>query len=128
MTFNEPLCLLCIFKTNVLFGVLLTKKHVFINRNFQMKYFELFIYCIYSYPSMSHVFVQSILNKYENLKVYKYCEILCFILKICHNFKSYQNMLTFSSLISYIINYNFYLNNTLHHIYMLKRIHELKTI
>jgi len=84
-----------------------------------MKYFELFIYCIYSYPSMSHVFLQSILNKYENLKVYKYCEILCFILKICHNFKSYQNMLTFSSLISYIINYNFYLNN----IYITSHLH-----
>jgi hypothetical protein len=37
-TLNEPMCL-----TIVLFGVLLQKKHVFIERNFKTKYFE-FIY------------------------------------------------------------------------------------
>jgi hypothetical protein len=30
-----------------------------------------------------------------------------FVLKICHNFKSYQNMLTLSSLIFYVIIYKF---------------------
>jgi len=33
-------------------GSFCQKKHVFIKRNFQMKYFELFIYCIYSCPNM----------------------------------------------------------------------------
>jgi hypothetical protein len=35
-----------------------------------------------------------ILNKYEFLKACKFCQILHFILKIYHNFESYQNMLT----------------------------------
>ncbi len=34
--------------------------------------------------------------------MYRFCQILCFILKNCHNFKSYQNMLTFLVLVSCI--------------------------
>jgi hypothetical protein len=39
-------CLYFAFRTIVLFKVLLPKKHVFIKRNFQMKYFEIF-YLLY---------------------------------------------------------------------------------
>jgi hypothetical protein len=53
-TLNEPMCL-----TIVLFGVLLRKKHVFIERNYRTKY-KLFIYFIYSCPNMSCVFLESI--------------------------------------------------------------------
>jgi hypothetical protein len=54
-----------------------------------MKYFETFFYCIYSFPNMSYVFLQPILNKYEKLKMNRFFQILCFVLKNCHNFKSY---------------------------------------
>jgi hypothetical protein len=60
---------------------------------------------------MSYVLLQSNLEKYKYLKVHKFCQILCFILKICHNSKSYQNMLTLSSLIFYVISYKFSWNN-----------------
>ncbi len=60
---------------------------------------------------MSNISLQSNLNKYEFLKVHRFCQILCLILKTCHNLKSYQNMLTISSLIFYILSYNFTLNN-----------------
>jgi hypothetical protein len=60
---------------------------------------------------MSYVFLESNLEKYKFLKVHNCCQIVCFILKKIHNFKSYENMLTFSSLIFYVISYNFFLNN-----------------
>jgi len=55
---------------------------------------------------MSHIFYKSNLSKYEFLKMYKFYQILCFILKNDHNFKLFHNMLKFSSLISCIKNYN----------------------
>jgi hypothetical protein len=66
---------------------------------------------------MSFVFLQSNLAKYESLKIHIFT--LCFILKICHNFKSYQNVLTLSSLNFYVISYNFSLNN----IYITSHLH-----
>jgi len=68
---------------------------------------------------MSFFFLQSNLEKYKFLKVHRFFQILCFILKICHNFKSYQNMLTFSSLIFYVIGYKFSSNN----IYIASHLH-----
>jgi hypothetical protein len=51
----------------------------------------------------------------------RFCQILCFVLKNCHNFKSYQNMLIFSSLSSYIISYSFSLNKYIaSHLYIIK--------
>jgi hypothetical protein len=55
---------------------------------------------------MSHIFYKSNLSKYEFLKMYKFYQILYFILKNDHNFKLFYNMLKFSSLISCIKNYN----------------------
>jgi hypothetical protein len=77
---------------------------------------------------MSYVFLQSNLEKYKFLKVHKFCQILCFVLKICHNFKSYENMLTLSSFFKNIISYNF-LKKTyiLHHIYFFKPLFFLNT-
>ncbi len=60
---------------------------------------------------MSYVFLQSNLEKYDFLKVHRFCRVLCFVLKFCHNFKSYQNMLTLSSLFFYVISYKLSLNN-----------------
>jgi hypothetical protein len=68
---------------------------------------------------MSYVFLQSNLEKYEFLKVHRVCQILCFVLKICHNFKLDLNMLTISSLIFYVISYKFSLNN----IYIASHLH-----
>jgi len=110
MTFNKPMCLLCISDYYPFWG-LLPKKHVFIKRSFEIKYNETFYLLCLSCPNVSYVFLQLILNIYEFSKMYRFCQILCFILKNCHNFKSYQNMLAFSNLISYIINYNFFKNN-----------------
>jgi hypothetical protein len=70
-------------------------------------------------PQYVNFFLQSNLEKYKFLKVHKFCYILCFILKICHNFKSYQNMLTLSSLIFNIISYKFFFNN----IYIASHLH-----
>jgi hypothetical protein len=43
---------------------------------------------------IDHMFcVKLLLNKYEILKVCKFCQILRFIMKIYHNFELYQNML-----------------------------------
>jgi hypothetical protein len=85
-----------------------------------MKYCEIFFFIIFIVAPIYPFFLQSILNKCEFFKVYTLCQILCFVLKNCHNFKSYQNMLTFSILISYIISCNFiWTTYTLHHIYML---------
>ncbi len=102
-------CVYFAFKTIVLLKFLLQKKHVFIKRNFQMKYFKTF-YCVYSYLNMFFFFykqfwVDIIFWNCTNL------QILHFILKNCHNFKSYQNMLTFSVLVSNIISYKFSSNN-----------------
>jgi hypothetical protein len=71
---------------------------------------------------MSYVFLELILNKYEFFLVYRFRHILCFILKKCHNSKSYQNMLTFSTLIYYIISYNFSFKN----IYIASHLHVVK--
>jgi hypothetical protein len=43
---------------------------------------------------IDHFFTKSLLNKYENFNVYKFCQIFHFKLKIYHNFESYKNMLT----------------------------------
>ncbi len=76
------------------------QKNMFSYRGiFNWNILKLFIYCIYSFSNMSYVCLQSNLNKYGFAKVHRLCQILCFVLKNCHNFKSYQNMLTFSSLI-----------------------------
>ncbi len=70
---------------------------------------------------MSYVCLQSNLNKYDFSKVHRVCQFFCFVLKNCHNFKSCQNMLTFSSLIFYIISYNFSLNNIIaSHLHVVK--------
>jgi hypothetical protein len=100
-------------------GSFFPKIIVFLKRNFERNVLKLFIYYIYSCPIMSYVFLQSNLEKYKFLKVHKFCQILCFILKIYHNFKSYQNMLTLSSLIFYVISYKFFLNN----IYIASHLH-----
>jgi len=71
---------------------------------------------------MSYFFIQSNLEKYEFLKMHNFWQILCLNLKICHNFKSYQNMLTISSLIFDVISYKFYLNN----IYITSHLHVKK--
>jgi hypothetical protein len=112
-------CVYFAFRTIDLFGVLFPKKHIILKRNFQIKCIEFFKYFIYNFHNMSYVFLQSNLEKYEFLKVHKFCKILCFILKICHSFKSYQNMLTLSSFIFYVINYKFSLNN----IYIASHLH-----
>ncbi len=66
---------------------------------FHMKEFlnELFfsmLLKIHSCPNRSQVLCQTLLKKYQFFKVCKFCQILRFILKIYHNFESYQNMLT----------------------------------
>ncbi len=85
---------------------------------FKWNVLNFFIYCIYSCPNVSF-FLQSNLKKYKFLKVHIFCQILCFIFLKFHNFKSYQNMLTFSSLIFYVISYKFFLNN----IYIASHLH-----
>jgi len=58
------------------------------------------------------------------MRIFESAQILCFVLKICHNFKSYQTMLTFSNLIFYIIRYNFSLSN----IYIVSHLHVTKDL
>jgi hypothetical protein len=67
-------------------------------------------------------FLQSILNKYDFLKVYKILLDFVSHFKKLSQFKSYQNMLTFSILVSYIISYNFSSNN----IYIASHLHVIK--
>jgi len=61
---------------------------------FEWIFFQHVIKNTYSCPNRSHVLCQSLLNKYQFFKVCKFCQILHFMLKICHNFESYQNMWT----------------------------------
>jgi hypothetical protein len=56
------------------------------------------------------------------LKRIDFAKLCVFVFKIFHNFKSYQNMLPFSSLIFYIISYNFLFNN----IYIASHLHVIK--
>ncbi len=61
---------------------------------FEWKFLQLFIKN--SCPNISHDFCKSLLNKYENFKMCKFCQILHFILNIYHDF-AYQNILITSS-------------------------------
>jgi hypothetical protein len=64
----------------------------------------------------------SLIIKYGEIEIFESAQILpdfVFFLKICHNFKSYQNMLTLSSFIFYVISYKFSLNN----IYIVSHLH-----
>ncbi len=61
---------------------------------FESNLLQLVIKNTYSCLNKSHVLCQSLLNKFNFLKVYNFCQILHFILQIYHNFESYQNMLT----------------------------------
>jgi hypothetical protein len=70
------------------------------------------------------IFLQSNLEKYNFLKVHKFCQFFYFILKKNHNFNSYQNMLTLSHLIFYIISYKFLKNN----IYIASHLHVEKDL
>ncbi len=97
-------------------------KNMFFSKGFSNEIFWNILYRIYSCPNMSYYFLQSNLETYKFLKMHKFCQILCFILKICHNFKSYQNMLTISGFIFYIISYKFSLNN----IYIASHLHVKK--
>jgi hypothetical protein len=65
------------------------------------------------------LFLQSNLEKYSFLKMNRFCQILCFLLKKNYNFKSYENMLTISSLVFDGISYKFSLNN----IYIASHLH-----
>jgi hypothetical protein len=64
-----------------------------------MKQFLSEIFCnlllkIHIVAPIHHMFlVNHFFNKYEFFKVCKFCWILCFILKIYHNFELYQNTL-----------------------------------
>jgi hypothetical protein len=103
-----PMCLLCIEDYCPFWGPFSQKACFFKKGIFKWIFLKYFIYCIYSCPNMSYVFLQSNLEKYKFLKVHRFCQILCFILKKFHNFKSYENMLKFSSLIVYIISYKIF--------------------
>jgi hypothetical protein len=86
-----------------------------------MKYCNL-LFILFTIAPLCHIFLKSNLSKYEFLKVYKFYQILCFILKNDHNFKLYHNMLKFSNVISCIISYNFSLSN----IYITSHLHVVK--
>jgi hypothetical protein len=66
-----------------------------------------------------YFFLQSNFEKYKFLKVHTFCQILCFVLKICHNFKSYQKMLTLPKFFLNVISYKFLINN----IYIVSHLH-----
>ncbi len=104
-------CVYFAFRTIVIFGVFFSRKYVFLKRNFQMKCFETFYILYLQLPQYVMFFSNQILKKYQFLKMHIFCQILCFVLKFFHNFKSYQNLLTLSSLIFYVITYKFSLNN-----------------
>jgi hypothetical protein len=98
------------------------KKPFFHKEEFSNEILQLVIYFIYSCHSMSHIFWKSNLSRYEFLKVHKFYQILCFILKNEHNFKLYYNILKCSILFFCVINYNFPLNN----IYIASHLHVVK--
>jgi len=103
-----------------------SQKTCFPKEEFSNEMFLNFLHIIFIVAPICLFFLQSNLKKYEFLKVHKFCQILCFILKNFHNFKSYQIMLTLSSLIFYSIRCKFLKTTyTLYHIYMSKRTHEL---
>jgi len=99
-----------------------SQKTYFPKEEFSNEMFWNFLYIVFIVAPICHVFLQSNLEKYKFLKVHKFCQFFCFILKICYNFKSYQNMLTFSSLILYIISYKIFKNN----IYIASHLHVKK--
>jgi hypothetical protein len=69
------------------------KKSFFHKEEFSNEILQLVIYFIYSCHSMSHIFWKSNLSRNENLKVHRFYQILCFILKNECNFKLHHNML-----------------------------------
>jgi hypothetical protein len=109
-------CVYFAFKTIVFFEVFFYQKIGFPKQEISNEMFWNVLYIEFIVTPICHLFLQSNLEKYRFLKVHRFCEILCFIFKICHNFKSYQNMLTLSSLIFCIIRYDFKKTKyTLHH-------------
>jgi hypothetical protein len=59
---------------------------------------------------INHMFcVDHCLNKYEFLKMCRFCQILCFVLKIYYNFESYQNIQITLGFCLLYHNYNFVL-------------------
>jgi hypothetical protein len=79
-------------------------------RIFEWFFLQLVIKHTHSCPNRPHISCYSLLNNYEFFKVCKFCQILDFILKIYHNIKWSQNMLTILDFFSYIKNYNFVLD------------------
>jgi hypothetical protein len=66
---------------------------------FEWNLLQLVINNTYICLNILDVLCFSLLNKYENFKVCKFCQILHFVLKHYYNFRSYQNMLTILSFI-----------------------------
>jgi hypothetical protein len=61
------------------------------------------------------------LNKYEFFKVCTFCQILCFVLKIYHNFESYQNMLiTLGFFLYHKLNFVLYIMHITPHLHVAK--------
>jgi len=90
------------------------QKKCFPEKEFSNEIFWKNIYCTYNCPNMSYFYSQSNLNIYDFLKVHRFCQILCFVLKNWHNFKSYQNMLTFSILIFLYYNLQIFFKQHIH--------------
>jgi len=94
-----------------LFGVFFPIKTCFPIEEFSNEMFWKFLYIVFIVAPICHFSFAIKFKEIWILEMHIFCQILCFILKICDNFKSYQNMLTLSSLIFNVISYKFSLNN-----------------
>jgi hypothetical protein len=66
-------CVYFAFRTIVLFGVLLPKKNVFIKKNFQMKYFEAFLFIVFIVAPICRMFVY---NQFIKIWIFESAQIL----------------------------------------------------
>jgi hypothetical protein len=116
-------CVYFAFRIIVHFGVFFFfPKTCFPQEEFSNEMFWNFFFIVFIVVPIYIYILQSNLEKYEFLKVHRFCQILCFVLNFFHNVKSYQNMLTFSSFIFNVISYKFSLNN----IYIASHLHVKK--
>ncbi len=92
----------------------------FLKEEFSNEMFWHFIYIVFIVAPICHIFFYNQIWRNMNFwKCTNFAIFLCFVLKTSHNFKSYQNMLTLSSLIFNITSYKSFFNN----IYIASHLH-----
>jgi hypothetical protein len=110
-------CVYFAFKDYCPFWGPFSQKTCFPQEKFSIEMFWIFLYIVFIVAPTSHMFFYN--EIWRNTNFWKWTDFVFHLENLSCNFKSYQNMLTFSSLIFYVVIYKFCLNN----IYIASHLH-----